>query len=168
MNTPAFEIRTAGGFAGGQAAMLNREAFPDGEAHDDLGRLRTDECERVRRRHAQEVQALRDTIDVFRDGASVLAGRVSALRSEVSRLAGEVRAARVVRGVKNVEVTLALDEDAEDLVCAILVAELTGAVSARTLEDAQLVACELVAGSVHRQDGRSGTEGVLRIVHSDS
>jgi uncharacterized small protein (DUF1192 family) len=121
------------------------------------------DSQRVQWRVAQEAQSLRDTLTVYRKGASALAARVSELRGEVARLKDALRADRAGRGVATVEVDLELDEYAPGLVGAILVAEFKGTLAPRMLEDAQLVASELVAGSVRRCSGSDDPHGVLRV-----
>jgi len=119
-------------------------------------------------RVAQEAQSLRDTLTVYRDGASALAARVTALRAEVARLRDTLRADRVRRGIATIEVDVELDEYAPGLVGAILLAELDGVLPPRLLEDAQLVATELAAGSVRRCSATPGAQGVLRVECTDT
>jgi hypothetical protein len=119
-------------------------------------------------RVAQEAQSLRDTLTVYRDGASALAARVTALRAEVVRLRDALRADRARRGVATIEVDVELDEYAPGLVGAIVLAELDGTVPPRMLEDAQLVASELAAGSVRRCSASPGAQGVLRVECTDT
>ena len=119
-------------------------------------------------RVAHEAQSLRDTLTVYRDGASALAARVTALRAEVARLRDTLRADRVRRGIATIEVDVELDEYAPGLVGAILLAELDGVLPPRLLEDAQLVATELAAGSVRRCSATPGAQGVLRVECTDT
>src|SRR3954469_4070573 len=83
-----------------------------------------DQWEAACRRDAREIQALRDSVDVYRTGAAALAAEVSELCAEVERLRGALRAGRVLRGSQQIEVAIELDEHAQDLVGAILLGEL--------------------------------------------
>jgi hypothetical protein len=111
---------------------------------------------------------MRDMLTVYRTGASALAERVSELRDEVARLRDVLRADRAGRGIATVEVDFELDEYAPGLVRAILLAEFSGALPPRMLEDAQLVASELVAGTVRRAAGATDAQGVLRVECADT
>jgi hypothetical protein len=121
------------------------------------------ELNAARARDARKIQALRDTVSVYRSGAAVLAERVSELRAEVARLTAKSRAELVSRGLNEIAVTITLDEYAPHLARAVVVAELAGGPSPRALEDLQLVVSELTASSVRRWAGSPEAEAVLRL-----
>jgi hypothetical protein len=121
------------------------------------------DTEGARWRDAHEIEALRDMVGEYRRGAAALASEVTALRAETERLRGVVREGHVLRGSQLIEVQVDLDEDAQDLVGAVLSAELAD-LDARKLEDVLLVARELTAGSVHR--GAPGGRAILRAERS--
>jgi len=121
-----------------------------------------DDWEALRWRDAREIQALRDIVDVYRTGAAALAAEVSELRAEVQRLRGALRAGRVLRGSRQVEVPIELDEHAQDFVGAILLGELAD-LPAPNMEDLLLVAGELTADSVRRYATAENVKAVLRV-----
>lgn len=128
----------------------------DRKTHEDL--------ESARWRDAHEIQALRDTVGVYRRGAAALAADISELRAENARLRGSLREARILRGSRLVEVEIELDEYAQDLVGALLAAELAG-MATHELENVMLVARELTVESVHRR-GAAAARAMLRVEHS--
>ena len=69
----------------------------------------------ARWRDAHEIQALRDTIRVYRSGATALAADVTELRAEVQRLRAELRVGRLLRDSRQIEVEIDLDEHAQTL-----------------------------------------------------
>jgi hypothetical protein len=142
--------------------MREHRGIPRGPARDDP----SDVPDVVRRRTDRELEALRETVDFYRVGASQLAARVARLRAEVARLNAALHADRTARGVRTIEVTLTLDEYASEFAGVIVATELSGSVTATVLEDVQLVACELTAGSVRRHAGAPGSGATLRVVHS--
>jgi hypothetical protein len=107
------------------------------------------DLEATRWRDAQEIQALRDMVGVYRRGAAALAADVTALRAESERLRAALRAGRMLRGSYLIEVEIQLDEYAEDLVGAIVSAELAD-LEASQLEDVLVVARELTASRARR------------------
>jgi hypothetical protein len=121
----------------------------------------------ARWRIEQETQSLRDMVTTYRTGATALAVRVSELRAEVARLNAALRADRDSRGVATIELPLALDAHTPELVGTILSAEFAGLLPPQVLEDAQLVACELAAGSVRRCSGSSDAEAMVRVERAE-
>jgi hypothetical protein len=119
--------------------------------------------ESARWRDAHEIQALRDTVGVYRRGAAALAAHISALRAENARLRGSLGEARSLGDSRLLEVEIDLDEYAQDLVGAILTAELAD-MAARELEDVMLVARELTVETVHRR--AAGARAMLRVERS--
>jgi hypothetical protein len=122
-----------------------------------------DDTDVARWREAHEIRALRDMLGEYRRGAAALAAELTALRAEAERLREALREGRVLRGRPLVEVEVELDEYAQDLVGAILSAELAE-LGGRELEDVLLVARELAAGSVHRCP--AGSRAMLRAERS--
>jgi hypothetical protein len=130
-----------------------------------IDRMTQEDLEATRWRDTHEIQALRDMVGVYRRGAAALAAEITELRAEVHRLRGALRADHVLRGSQQIEVEIDLDEHAQDLVSAILLAELAE-LPAQTMEDLLLVARELTAGSVRHYAGTPDTRAMLRIERS--
>src|SRR3954452_25149613 len=101
--------------------MPKDRVAPTAPAHGAAATPRSGESDGARERYVHEIQVLRDTIDVYRTGASALAVRVSDLRTEVARLSAALHADHKARGILTIEVTLTLDDYTEDLVRAIVV-----------------------------------------------
>ena len=104
---------------------------------------------------------------MYRSGATALAADVTELRAEVQRLRAELRVSRLVRDSRQIEVEIDLDEDAQDLVGAILLAE-WGDLPAAVMEDVALVARELTARSVRRNARTADAHAMLRVERSRS
>jgi hypothetical protein len=130
-----------------------------------IDRMTQDDLEATRWRDTHEIQALRDMVGVYRRGATALATEITELRAEVNRLRGALRADHVLRGTQQVEVEIDLDEHAQDLVSAILLAELAD-LPAQLMEDLLLVGRELTAGSVRHYAATPDTRAMLRIERS--
>ena len=128
-----------------------------------IDRKAQDDLEATRWRDAHEILALRDLVGMYRRGAATLAADVTALRAETERLRGALRDGRILRDHQLIEVEIDLDEHAQDLVGAILSAELAD-LPARELDDILLVARELTVGSLHHSIGPA--RAMLRVDRS--
>jgi hypothetical protein len=132
-----------------------------------IDRKAQDDLEATRWRDAHEILALRDLVGMYRRGAVALAADITELRAETERLRGALRDSRVPLDRQLIEVEIELDEHAQDLVSAILLAELAD-LPAQLMEDLLLVARELTAGSVRHYAGTPDTRAMLRIERSQT
>src|SRR3954451_13834802 len=142
--------------------MRETHGIPDLSAPQALGYSELDDLRATRWRQANEIDTLNETISVYREGATALA-------DEIARLRHELAAARALhtrtspRGAHHeVEITLALDEDAPEVV-ALAVGE---ALADSTPDAWQTIASDLTDGALLRYGTSDGVMLLLRIRRS--
>jgi anti-sigma regulatory factor (Ser/Thr protein kinase) len=140
-------------------------------AADRMGRVSETAVLRARcRRQALAIDKLRDAVAVLRAGAGALKAENADLRSEHNRIRGVREAASAgLRALdpQRVEERLALDDCAPAAARALVADCLSGRVSARTVERAQLVISELVANSLRHAGAPAGHALVVRVAFED-
>src|SRR4051794_6950890 len=112
------------------------------------------------RRQALAIDKLRDAVAGLRAGAGALKAENADLRSEHNRIRGVREAASAVAlrapDPQRVEKRLGLDDCAPAAARALVADSLSGRVSERTVERAQLVISELVANSLRHAGAPAG------------
>lgn len=130
-------------------------------AGDELGALRT-RCWRQQ----QEIHSLRDTVSVFRRGATALSEENAGLRATIAGLRGLMREEHAAAACHVTELELALDEYAPRAARAAIARALGDGVSRAVQERAQLIASELATNSVRHSGAGPAASLVLRIERS--
>jgi serine/threonine-protein kinase RsbW len=150
---------------------------PDGgqaeNGADRVGRVSETAVLRARcRRQALAIDRLRDAVAVLRAGAGALKAENADLRSEHTRMRGVREAASAVAlrppDPQRVEERLAPDDCAPAAARALVADCLSGRVSARTIERAQLVISELVANSLRHAGAPTGHGLAVRVAFEDA
>jgi hypothetical protein len=114
----------------------------------------------------QELDSLRETIVIFRQGATALASQITELQLELAGARTPTTRKRVCAAQQEVELTLAGDADAP-AVTALLVGEsLADDHTDNMVEACQAIAAELMSHCVLRADSEQMLS--LRIRHSEN
>jgi hypothetical protein len=135
--------------------MRETHGIPDLSAPQALGYPELDDLRATRWRQANEIDTLNETISVYREGATVLADEIASARALHTRTSPR-------RAHHEVEITLALDEDAPEVV-ALAVGE---ALADSTPDAWQTIASDLTDGALLRYGTSDGVMLLLRIRRS--
>jgi hypothetical protein len=126
-----------------------------------------DELRTTRWRQAHEIDTLNETILVYRRGATALADEIAELRYELA-VARSLRTRTYMRDTHHdVEVTLAVDEDAPEVV-ALAVGEALADSDAHTVDAWQTIASDLTDRAVLRHGMSDDVMLLLRIKRSET
>ncbi len=140
--------------------MTRRSAPPDRSSADELDQLRAT-CSAQKR----ELQAMRDTVATFRNGALALAVENDQLRVSIDLLQALDDANHPSADSGLFETKLALDPDAPAAARRFVTEILRDRAPHGVLDRARLIVSELIADNVD-VDGRHGHPAVLRIACS--
>jgi hypothetical protein len=114
------------------------------------------------RQRDHEIRSLRDTLYIYRTGASALATRNAGLRAELAILRRELDAHGGWADPRVVEAWLGADGDDEQLVFDAVAGALGADLPSGTVEDAMLIASTLAAGAHATRAGAA----LLRVVRA--
>jgi anti-sigma regulatory factor (Ser/Thr protein kinase) len=130
------------------------------------GRDPAGELERLRaagRRQATLIDTLRAAVTNLSVGAKALKAENSELRAEIARFRGHPRRAADVAGTELAEVAIPFGPDAPGVARTTVERSLAGQVASSVLENARLLASELVTNSVRHSGAGDGAVVVLRV-----
>jgi hypothetical protein len=133
----------------------------DGAAHSELAALRL-----ARWQQEQELDSLRETIVVYRQGATALASQITELQHELASTRTPTTRKRVCAAQQELELTLAGDVDAPAVTALLIGESLSDDHTENMVEACQAIAVELLSHRLLRAD----TEQMLslRIRHSEN
>jgi uncharacterized coiled-coil protein SlyX len=144
--------------------MRESHGIPGPSPQQALDDSELDDLRSTRWRQAQEIDTLNETIAVYRQGATALADQIARLRDELA-VARSLHTRTCARGAhQEVEITLAADEDAPEVV-ALAVGE---ALADSTPDAWQTIASDLTDGALHRYGTSDDVMLRLRIKRSDT
>jgi hypothetical protein len=132
----------------------------DGPAPAELTALRVAHWEQE-----QEIDSLRETIGVYRQGAAALASQITDLRHELASSRAPTTRKRVHAAQQELEITLAGDADAPAVVALVIGESLSDDHTENTVEACQAIAWELLDHCLLRTDTEQMIS--LRIRHSE-
>lgn len=129
-----------------------------GDPPDELERLRA-----TGRRQATLIDTLRAAVTNLSTAAKALKTENSELRAEIARFRGLHRRAAHVNGAELAEVAIPFGSAAPGVARTAIERSLAGQVASSVLENARLVASELVTNSVRHSGAGDGAVVVLRV-----
>jgi hypothetical protein len=132
----------------------------NGAAHSELAALRA-----ARWEHEQEIDSLKETIGVYREGATVLAAQITELRHELASRRTATTRERVYAAQHELEITLACDEDTPAVIALVIGESLSNDHTESTVEACQAIASELLDHCLLRTETEQTVS--LRIRHSE-
>jgi hypothetical protein len=147
--------------------MRESQRVPNPVPQQGLGSAELDDLRATRWRQAHEIDALNETILVYRRGAVALAGELAELRHELAA-ARSLRTRAYTRDTHHeVEVTVAADDDAPEVV-ALAVGEALADSTADSVEAWQTIASELADRAALRHGISDDVMLLLRIKRSET
>jgi hypothetical protein len=133
----------------------------DGAARSELAALRVACWEQE-----QEIDSLKESIVVYRQGATALASQITELRHELASRRAPTTRKRVHAAQQELEITLAGDEDAPAVVALVIGESLSDDHTENTVESCQSIASEMMSHCLLRTDSEQVIS--LRIRHSET
>jgi hypothetical protein len=147
--------------------MREPQRVPDPVPHQGLDHSELDDLRAARWRQSHEIDALNETILVYRRGAIALADELAELRHELAA-ARSLRTRTSTRDTHHeVEVTVAADDDAPEVV-ALAVGEALADSTADSVEAWQTIASELADRAALRHGISDDVMLLLRIKRSET
>jgi hypothetical protein len=120
----------------------------------------------ARESQAHVIHSLTDTILIYRRGASELAAEIMELRHALANARALHTRVRARDAQREIEITLASDEDASAVVSLAVGEALSGDYTADTVEACQTIASELTDQTWLRHSASDDAMLLLRIKHS--